>query len=332
MNIGFKKMNKYTLSKKIFGFNNSNYDLSIMIPTYSRVESLIMAVKSAYLQKNIIDRYNICVVNNSEDLDNKNIIRNKLLELNYDNLSYYENYSNIGMFGNWNMCINLCGTKFCTILNDDDLLDDNFIQYFRKYRHEDFLFVPRVRIYGLNNYIKNNIKKIYYQYKYFIKPFKYQGRMSLSNKLKANTVHASLGVVFNTKNAMDINGFNEEMYPIADIVFGQEYSENFGIIYLNKELATYNIEDNESMKLSVIELSLKKEHEYRMVLIDKLNSSNFRKSIGYGLSRLHYLAKKRDFEKRYNLKISNIFLMEENFILNYRFINIMWFLFSIGLK
>jgi hypothetical protein len=293
---------------------------------------LIEAVKSAAKQSNITDGYNICVVNNSEDLYLKNVIRNKLLELRYQNLSYYENYSNIGMFGNWNMCINLCGTKFCTILNDDDLLDNNFIKYFRNYCHDDYLFVPRVRISGLNADInKNNLKKIYYKCKFLIKPFNSMNKMSLSSMFKGNSVHASLGVVFNTKNAIFINGFKEDMYPISDVVFGQEYSENFGILYFNRELATYNIENNESMKLSVVELSLKKEYEYRIGLINKLNLSNFRKSIGYRLCKLHYLAKKRQFEKGYNLKICNIFGKDQILTINYRFINIMWDIFSLGL-
>lgn len=309
--------------------NSSNYDLSIMIPTYNRVESLILAVKSAALQKNIVDKYNICVVNNSEDLSHRSIIKNNLLELGYSNLSYYENYSNIGMFGNWNMCINLCKTKFCTILNDDDLLDVDFIEYFRKYCNEDSLFVPRVRISGLNvDKRKKIIKYFYYKYKYFIKPVNVQKKMKLSNRLKGNTVHASLGVVFNTRNALKINGFKEGMYPIADVVFGQEYSERFGITYLNKEIATYNMEDNESMKQSVIELSLKKDYEYRVEIIQNLKLSILKKYIGYRLTELHYYAKKRKFEKIYGLELFDTLGKRELLRLNHRIINVLWILFS----
>jgi hypothetical protein len=47
-----------------------------------------------------------------------------------NNIDYYRNESNIGMFGNWNKCSELCKTDFFMILSDDDYLEPNYIETF----------------------------------------------------------------------------------------------------------------------------------------------------------------------------------------------------------
>ena len=44
------------------------------------------------------------------------------------NIRLIRNQKNIGMFGNWNKCIKEAKGTYVTILNDDDLLNYNFVE------------------------------------------------------------------------------------------------------------------------------------------------------------------------------------------------------------
>ena len=43
------------------------------------------------------------------------------------NIKYYQNEKNIGLFGNWNRCVELSTSKWVAMLHsDDEILDDYF--------------------------------------------------------------------------------------------------------------------------------------------------------------------------------------------------------------
>ena len=88
--------------------------LSIVIPTYKRVNGAISAIKSVLVNTDIV--YEIVVINNDPLTDNaiEKFVKNK-----GSNISYYIN-KNLGMFGNWNKGISLAKGKYITILHDDD--------------------------------------------------------------------------------------------------------------------------------------------------------------------------------------------------------------------
>ena len=46
----------------------------------------------------------------------------------YTKLLRYKNEKNLGIYGNWNRCLQLARGKWYTMLHDDDLLSNNFLK------------------------------------------------------------------------------------------------------------------------------------------------------------------------------------------------------------
>jgi glycosyltransferase involved in cell wall biosynthesis len=99
--------------------------LTIAIPTFRRFDLLVEAVRSALAQR--FERaIEVIVVDNDPGSDGATRLLEQLPELRHANFRYYLNPENIGMFGNWNRCIELGRGEWHTLLNDDDLLDADF--------------------------------------------------------------------------------------------------------------------------------------------------------------------------------------------------------------
>ena len=107
-----------------------NPKITIAIPTYRRVELLKEALLSVINQKDY-SNYNIIVVDN-DDSENRDVEK-MILALNSEKISYYKNEKNIGVFGNWNRCIELADGEYFSLLNDDDWLENNFLVEMNKY-------------------------------------------------------------------------------------------------------------------------------------------------------------------------------------------------------
>jgi glycosyltransferase involved in cell wall biosynthesis len=98
--------------------------LTITIPVYERYEYFEEALMSAVNQ--VVDVEVIVVDNASSHSKFENFTKS----LNLDNITYYKNTLNLGMYGNWNRCIELCQTEFVMILCDDDILDEQYSTIF----------------------------------------------------------------------------------------------------------------------------------------------------------------------------------------------------------
>ncbi len=100
--------------------------LTIAIPAFRRFDLLCEAVRSAMVQ-DFKRPFEVIVVDNDPDSDNAEHLLDAIPEIASIDFRYYVNAQNIGMFGNWNRCIELGQAEWHTLLNDDDLLDNNFV-------------------------------------------------------------------------------------------------------------------------------------------------------------------------------------------------------------
>ena len=107
---------------------------SICIPTYNRSELVVNAINSAIDQ----DYHNIEVIvvdNNSEQRHLDHLLTH-CKNLSDRRVKIHVNEKNLGMFGNWNKCLELASGDYITILSDDDLLHNKFLSCMK--RHIDF--------------------------------------------------------------------------------------------------------------------------------------------------------------------------------------------------
>lgn len=100
--------------------------ITIMIPTFNS-KLVCEAIDSAIKQRDVTEYDVIIVDNHSEDIYFHNIIEH-VKELNSKRISVYRNEENIGMYGNWNRCIELAKADYVTYLHSDDLLMDTCLR------------------------------------------------------------------------------------------------------------------------------------------------------------------------------------------------------------
>lgn len=101
--------------------------VTIAITTYKRSELLVESVTSALAQR--FDRpFEVIILDNDPASTMSQWLTAQLPELGGRSFRYFVNGENFGVFGNFNRCISVARGEWLTILNDDDLLDDNFLQ------------------------------------------------------------------------------------------------------------------------------------------------------------------------------------------------------------
>jgi glycosyltransferase involved in cell wall biosynthesis len=124
--------------------------VSICIPTYNRAGMIGKAIESALGQtyRNI----EVIVVDNAST-DNTGVV---VAGYSDQRFRYVKNDRNLGLFGNFNRCIELAKGKYLHILHSDDYIDPHFtevcIDFFRKH--------PSVVMTSTNAYVIRNGKQL----------------------------------------------------------------------------------------------------------------------------------------------------------------------------
>jgi glycosyltransferase involved in cell wall biosynthesis len=100
---------------------------TIAIPTFKRPDFLTEALACA-LAQDFGRPYEIVVVDNDPDSQCLQVVLDRLPELEGRNFRYVRNRENIGAWGNFNRCILSARGQWLTILQDDDLLDPEYLR------------------------------------------------------------------------------------------------------------------------------------------------------------------------------------------------------------
>ncbi|USD32688.1 MULTISPECIES: glycosyltransferase family 2 protein [Vibrio] len=237
--------NKYTAVKSQLLWSNvieqeEAVEVSITIPTYRRPKLLLEAVKSAAQQSGHI-KFEIVIVDNDDSREFSKQIIESLKGID-SNIRYYINDENIGMFGNWNRCIELADASRITILNDDDLLDKDWLDIVSKYRKYSFVKVDNQSFTNQSDiHPYNGDKKIK------------EKELKLKDCFWGNINPGSLGILMDKQVCLDIGGFNPDLYPTADYDFLCRYINSYNSIRVKANLSYYRWAENESMKKEVLE-------------------------------------------------------------------------------
>jgi glycosyltransferase involved in cell wall biosynthesis len=94
--------------------------VSICIPTYNRAGMVGKAIDSALSQS--YPNIEVLVVDNASD----DAIESIIAGYNDSRLHFYKNPKNLGIFGNFNRCVELSHGEYIHILHSDDFIDSNF--------------------------------------------------------------------------------------------------------------------------------------------------------------------------------------------------------------
>ncbi|ADO82602.1 glycosyltransferase family 2 protein [Ilyobacter polytropus] len=268
---------KYSHVKSWLNFGDPNYKskphLTIAIPTYKRPEMLKEAIDSALNQKDF-DDYEIIVVDNDSECISK-ISKTEELIKSYNNpkILYYKNDENLGIYGNWNRCIELARGKWYTMLHDDDLLLEDFLkEVFKLIKNTPEISCVKARHYIYDQRIDAKKKKFKEKLKNL------RGKVQRYNELDfliSNPIGGPVGIVMEREKAVAIGGFNEEYYPSSDYVFFTNYCTKYNIYYYNKVLCFYRISKNESLNNGTMIKATRVHYDVINILRGKNNFRNF---------------------------------------------------------
>lgn len=213
---------------------------TIAIPTFKRVDDLLMTLNSAINQKTDIP-YNIIVVDNNPERNDETEVMMK--EHYHQNLSYYKNSENIGMAGNWNRLFLLCKTKYMIMLHDDDCLYSCFVESMHKLISKDdtisVINGGKQKWNGSN--VSMNVEV----------PSKFRNVTMKKGTLFFNFYFGPpSGCLFNVADVLEIGGVDPESYPSIDYVLIQKLILAGKKLQINRnELMLYRIVGNTTSKI-----------------------------------------------------------------------------------
>lgn len=254
--------------KHVFGnTNRSDVDISIVIPTYKRIDLLKKNIHAILLQENISDiSFEVVISSNDIDFDYNAI------EMNLDPkvFHFFVNEENVGMCNNMNRCATLAKGKYVTYIQDDDVLLPDFLytinNLIRNGKLDDIDCLIPNRFYYMPNRsnstqfgkkairnmrIKDGICKVLRMGKTVpllkkVIPFE-----SLITTYPFYSGGPTCGMVFKKNSLLGFGGFNS-FYPYGfDYDFFMRFSENFNVCLFNKYLSVYMTSDSASNKPDV---------------------------------------------------------------------------------
>lgn len=232
--------------------------LSIAIPTRCRFNLLCEAVESALAQQ-CDQAVEIVVIDNDPESRDADRLVERLPQLRTANFRYYVNGTNIGMFGNWNRCIELGRGPWHTMLHDDDLLDPLFastmLAMLKAHPEIDGIACRKLNLDQRSNPATDADKGA--------RPRRMLAdlrRFGLSRYRRvtprilfwANPLGNPVGFVCRKADAIAAGGYHEEDYPSGDHFFFARYAQRFHLAQSRQALAYFRIAVNETLGEPVI--------------------------------------------------------------------------------
>lgn len=234
-----------TFSKCILGKNTEiEPELSIVIPTYKRIDTLRKLLASILSFQKVDLSYEVIIVSNDPDFD-INIIDLPLDELVF---RIYVNKENIGMCANMNQCLKLSKGRYIAYIQDDDVLLSDFLvklnsQLPKIARDNISCLIPN-RLFLMDENSNNGFGKtakrnmiikniLLHKFRFPKKVKRFNSYDCFFNTFPIFGGGPTCGIVFRKKDIFDFGGFDES-YPFAfDYVFFNEFALKYNVSLWN---------------------------------------------------------------------------------------------------
>ena len=226
-------------------------EISIMIPTFRRPELLRSAITSVIRQATRLS-YEIVIVDNEQYSEVAKAVDEVVRSFDYSLIKLYRNRKNLGMFGNWNICLRLARAKWVMLLNDDDLLLEGFFSSVENHvQGSSAALIATQKI----EFDKRRTSS------HAVPRAGLKARLQSSNAPRmlgpadfylANPLGNSSGVLINTTYVTEDNFFDERFFPSSDYEAWLRLVKRHGCVFIKKPLAVYVIGENESLRPEVL--------------------------------------------------------------------------------
>ncbi len=259
-NLFVKDLIPLKINDELIRNNDENLELflSLIIPTYNRLDLLKESLESVINQRPINFKYEIIIIcDNPNDTE----ITNYIEQIDIPNLYFYLNKNNVGLFNTLNLGVQLARGQWVSFLHDDDLLKENYLQEIYKliHKHKDIGAIM-VSTKQIGNVAYRSRLRETSLYK-FLKPIKDKLSSGKMYKLRifdnilwcADQYGApSCGSVWNRKKFLKLGGYNDEWYPSGDWLYMVEFNKHYKVYKTTEQLGYYRWSENASTKPEVI--------------------------------------------------------------------------------
>lgn len=245
-------------------------ELTICIPTYRRPDLLREAIASAVGQQTSA-LFDVLVVDNDPEQEPYSAVDAVLAEFAGRGVRYARNDKNVGMFGNWNRCLELATTRYVTLLSDDDWLDERFLETMVAAMRQR----PGGAIYACAPSVVDQRDERSRSFSLLVGFRQVLRRGLLPTYWAPRPVHFMLGnyfaggtgVILDRQIALEVGGFDAEWYPIADWVMWERLSTRGACLVVEKPLARYRVAANASLTPQTIARHIERTLAFREQLL-----------------------------------------------------------------
>ena len=247
---------------------SKNYKLTIGIPTFNRVSTLLRTVKSLEV---IQDRKSVFIEisdNTEGEIDISQVINffNKNVEFDF---IYIKNLKNIGAARNFNQIFDISPTKRTMMLFDDDelrleinqVLDSKLLEssdtlyFYNDFKYENPREVSNLK--RIKNIIRNGLIRIS------------KTELILTYESLVFSVPSFIGAIYHTED-FKVTRLSDNLGPTGDYFFTMEISKIRPIRRIKLQLVNYYHGNNDSSKVETYTQFPQKNYEYRLKYIVNL--------------------------------------------------------------
>lgn len=313
--------------------------LTVLVPTYKRVDLLEQALGSALTQTHTDFFWDVVVVDN-EPYDGKANDTEKLIRrLDNPRILYYRNSENIRPGDNFNRGIFLARGQWVTMLHDDDLLIYNSLKklgdlirfyeekpdkplgaistsYFQ-FEYDPVKEEPKVNIPKINRYFSS-------------RPTDYK-LYKLTHHNILMTAHTggsvpSNGTTFNREAVLTVGGFNDDFGISADLILFYCLENKYAVYYTLAPMGFYRWGCNTMIKPEATYQTIKAGYDFREYAYSR---NPFSRAVGAMLRRCHYKKFSTDvIREKSNVSKAKIKLSDFNGIYSKRPWRFTYFLYT----
>lgn len=256
-------------SRLVFGKHpNSEINLSIVIPTYKRIDLLRKCLKAILKQDSspITMKYEVVIVSNDPDFNCNNLTP----DLDPEIFRIYVNENNLGMCGNMNRCAMVAHGDYIVYIQDDDVLLPDYINVICKLIHEkkldniDWLIPNRYYLmpqaekqsqFGKKAIRNMKIKRAIGCVLRLGRPVpEFQRITPYETLITTYPFYAggpTCGMVFKRTSLLESGGFDSN-YPYGfDYTFFMGFAKNHTVVLYNRYLSIYMTSDSASNRPEV---------------------------------------------------------------------------------
>ena len=227
--------------------------LTIAIPTYRRPDLLLDSIASVLAQSDL-DAVELVVIEDDPAFADADRLLAALPRLRDIAFRYYRNDSNAGLFGNWNISLGLARGEWFSLLNDDDLLDPNFIATIRRATTADpgidavacsLRFLDQRADSGDATAPLPRAERVRNMFRFGVASAR---RLRPAPMFFGSLAGSGLGLVVRTSAIRGLGGYQADDYPSADYFMMTRLARFHHFVQLRATLAVSRVDTNISSR------------------------------------------------------------------------------------